>query len=350
MRSHDNSNAELTWVTLAQMIGCVLVIFGHSFPFVTDVPKVVSRSQVWLYAFHMPLFVWCSGFLFAFTRQTEKNGLWEFASKRAMKILVPYVMLSLVGIVPKALFASVLNDSLSLDANSLTRAFLVPRENIWGHFWFLPMIYLLGIGGYVLDSLYSKTKYRACLWAVTIVALMAVSEVKTEAGKWLGMNDVLHFGWVYALGILVAIIGKEFLGKLNQNTKRLWTIGVGTLVASIVLFVVLSHPTGVTLAIRNGAIAVMMTAGIVAQSMLIGRKWHIERDSLIAQTYQIFMLSWPCQLLVEVVTERLLHLPWYVIMPLVFTAGVCGPLVLIWMIDWFETRTRTRFLSYILGR
>ncbi len=350
MRFHVNSNSNLNWVTLAQMIGCVLVIFGHSFPFVTDVPRVLGQSQVLLYCFHMPLFVWCSGFLFAYTRQTEKIGLGAFAGKRAMKILVPYVMLSLVGIVPKAMFASVLNGSLSLDAYSLTRAFLVPRENIWGHFWFLPMIYLLGVGGYVLDSLYRKTKYRVGLWTVTIIALMAVSEVKTEIGMWLGVNDVFHFGWIYALGILVAVTGMDTLNKLNDRIKSLWTIGGSTFVASIVLFVACGYQTDVVLVMRNAAIAVMMIAGILSWSILIGESLHIDRRSLIAQTYQIFILSWPCQLVAEVVTERLLHLPWCVIMPSVFVTGVCGPLVLIRLVEWIEAKTTTRFLSFILGR
>lgn len=54
---NDNLKGELRYITLAQVIGCVLVIFGHSFPFVTEVPRAVRESQVFLYAFHMPLFV-----------------------------------------------------------------------------------------------------------------------------------------------------------------------------------------------------------------------------------------------------------------------------------------------------
>lgn len=233
MRSQDNANLnpnpnlDLRYITLAQVIGCVLVIFGHSFPFVTEIPRAVSQSQVFLYAFHMPLFVWCSGFLFAYTRQTEKNGLGAFAGKRAMKILVPYVAMSLVGVVPKVMFSSVLNDSMSLDAYSLVRAFLVPRENIWGHFWFLPMIYLMGVGGYVLESVYRKTKMRSGLWLATVIVLLAVSEVKTEGGKWLGVNDILHFGWTYALGVWMALEGVDMMERMANSRRSLLAVGGG---------------------------------------------------------------------------------------------------------------------------
>lgn len=347
---NDNLKGELRYITLAQVIGCVLVIFGHSFPFVTEVPRAVRESQVFLYAFHMPLFVWCSGFLFAYTRQTEKNGLGAFAGKRAVKILVPYVVLSLVGIAPKALFSSVLNDSLSLGAYSLTRAFLVPRENIWGHFWFLPMIYLMGVGAYLLDKIFKKTDKREWWWLIATVGLFAVSEVKSDAGKWLGMNDILHYGWTYVLGVWMGYVGAEWLTELSSKRMALIAVGGGNFIVSLMLLVGLKNVHGTELMLRNSAVAVMMTAGVLAYSMLWARNTTINRRSLIAQTYQIFILSWPCQLVVEVVTERLMHLPWWVVMPSVFVTGVCGPLVLIRLVGWFETKTNTKVLSFVLGR
>ena len=116
------------------------------------------------------------------------------------------------------------------------------------------------------------------------------------------------------------------------------------------MFLVCSPVTGYVLASRNAVIAMLMTGGILSFSMLWAKATNINRRSLIAQTYQIFILSWPCQLVVEVVTERLLHLQWCIVMPAVFVTGVCGPLVLIRLVEWFEARTKTRFLSFVLGR
>lgn len=140
------SPVELKYITLAQIIGCCLVILGHSFPFVTPYPCVLMEGCRFLYAFHMPLFVWCSGFLFAHTMQTERKTFVQYVSQRALKLLVPYFLISLIGLVPKILASSVLNDTLNMDAMEIVRAFLVPREGVWGHFWFLPMIYLIVSG------------------------------------------------------------------------------------------------------------------------------------------------------------------------------------------------------------
>ena len=61
--------------------------------------------------------------------------------------------------------------------------------------------------------------------------------------------------------------------------------------------------------------------------MTWGVNTNINRKSLIAQTYQIFILSWPCQLIVEIIIERILHLQWWIILPSVFLAGVMDHLL-----------------------
>ena len=119
---------------------------------------------------------------------------------------------------------------------------------------------------------------------------------------------------------------------------------------SIVIYVWFNKLIGIDLAVRNAAIALLMTAGIVAVSLSLARICRIDRHSLLAQTYQIFILSWPCQLVVEIVTERLLHLPWWILMPSVFAVGICGPLLLIKLIDLWEGKHKSRVFSIILGR
>ncbi len=166
-RSDTGKNTHLGFITWMQMIGCFLVILGHSYPFVTEVPSWARSLQVFIYDFHMPLFVWCSGYLLVAARQAEKYAFGEYAKHRAVHILLPYLAFSLIGIVPKVLLSGFLNDSLSFDYIAIIRAFLVPRESIWGHFWFLPMIFFLGLIGYGLEYFAQKRtpppKHSLCI-------------------------------------------------------------------------------------------------------------------------------------------------------------------------------------------
>lgn len=148
------------FVALVQLVGCLLVIFGHSYPFVTDVPKQIIDVRTFIYCFHMPLFVWCSGYLLVKTGQSERYGFSQYALRRAKKLLIPYIAFSLVGLVPKIAFSGLLNDKLDLDFLGISRAFLVPRENVWGHFWFLPMIFFMGIAGHAIDKICYFLKKR----------------------------------------------------------------------------------------------------------------------------------------------------------------------------------------------
>lgn len=50
----------ITWM---QVFGCFCVILGHSFPFVTEIPRSLITFRLFLYSFHMPLFVFCGGVL-----------------------------------------------------------------------------------------------------------------------------------------------------------------------------------------------------------------------------------------------------------------------------------------------
>ncbi len=92
-----------------------------------------------------------------------------------------------------------------------------------------------------------------------------------------------------------------------------------------------------------------MIAVILLLCVALDDSIKITRKSLIAQTYQIFILSWPCQLVVEIILERIIHLQWWIILPAVFCSGIIGPLILIRAIDVFESKTRTHFLSLIIG-
>lgn len=332
------SPVELKYITLAQIIGCCLVILGHSFSFVTPYPCVLMEECRFLYAFHMPLFVWCSGFLFAHTMQTERKTFVQYASQRALKLLVSYFLISLIGLVPKILASSVLNDTLNMDAMEIVRAFLVPREGVWGHFWFLPMIYLIGVIGYLLDKISKKVG----TWIVITLVAFALSFFKSDVLGWFGVNDVLLYFMYYSMGVVS--------DRMAFNMKLCnWMYLVGAVLMALALFFTITSGVGM-IHCCNTVIAILMIFAIVQLCRMYADRTTIQRKSLIAQTYQIFILSWPCQLLVGVVVERILHMNWTVFIPVVFVTGIVMPLILLKLMDWLEEKIDVRYMSFILGR
>lgn len=332
------SHVELKYITLVQIVGCCLVILGHSFPFVTAYPSAVKVCIHFLYTFHMPLFVWCSGFLLALTMQSDRMSTAKYARKRAVKLLVPYFVISLIGLIPKLLASSVLNDNLNMDAVSIIRAFLVPRECVWGHFWFLPMILLIGILGFMVEKFSKKTT----VWIMVVLASFALSFYQNDVLQWFAINDVLQFFMFFAAGVLCC----RFTNNINFCH---WSYIGSALLLSLVLFFSITS-NALLIHTRDTLIAALMIFVIVQLCKKFDNSINVNRNSLIAQTYQIFILSWPCQLVAGIVIERILILSWMAFIPIVFATGIVAPLILLKLTDWLELKTHTRYISFLLGR
>ena len=128
-----------------------------------------------------------------------------------------------------------------------------------------------------------------------------------------------------------------------------WMYLVGAALMALALFFTIT--SGVEMIhCRNTVIAMLMIFAIVQLCRMYADKTTIQRKSPIAQTYQIFILSWPCQLVVGIVVERILHMNWMVFIPVVFLTGVVIPLILLKLIDWLEEKIHVRYVSFALGR
>jgi len=338
---------DLKYITLAQIVGCLLVILGHSYPFVTEMPNAVEQVKGFIYLFHMPLFIFCSGYLLTYTKQIERKSFSEYIGQRTKRLLIPYFVLSLIGILPKYIFSSVLNDSLQLDAMSLVRAFLVPRENIWGHFWFLPMIFFMGALAYLIEKYVLAKSNKAMGWGVVTLILMGVSFFyqPTYDLKWLGINDLALYGWSYALGAVVYYMYGDIKENVHIGKWKMTALCLAGGGISLMISIMREDQDN-----PNILVAFIMISVVLLLCVTWADTTTINRNSLIAQTYQIFIFSWPCQLVIEIILERILHLQWWAILPSTFLAGVIGPLILIKIIDSFENKTNSHLLSLIIGR
>ncbi len=326
----------LTFITWMQMIGCVLVILGHSYPFVTAIPNWAFEFRNFLYDFHMPLFVWCSGYLMVATGTAERYTFQEYCKRRFVRILLPYLMFSVIGFVPKVLLAGVLNDKLNMNLLEIIRVFLVPRESIWGHFWFLPMIFFLGIIGYFILRLKVS---GGVLLSVSLMIGTAVFFAPVLSG-WFSLNDIVHFFVYFVLGMICGKI--EYTPKQSSALVCACVISV---IAGVMLFLLTLNGRMIQF-----IISILMLNAVWMLSLLLEKIYSPERTAVYSQTYSIFILSWPCQLVVEIILERVLGLSFYVIFPAMCLSGLAVPLLLIGFVDWIEKKTHTKILSLTIGK
>jgi|GEM_PF-2301012 len=329
---------KIVYIANAQVIGCLLVVFGHSYPFNVYIPALLESIKNFVYCFHMPLFVFVSGFLVVKADSIKKYGSLNFIKNRALKLLIPYAILSIIGIAPKVLMKNYINDKVEITANYLIRIFLVPRENIWGHFWFLPMIFVFAVLSVLIIKVLEKS-YKTLYFLLVVGIILLFLPPMTS---WFGINDIKNFIFYYILGMFIA--KTEEFEKYIMPFKFIWIC----LPAALIIQIIESDNSFIHIAI--GLVTALL---MILLTIWISGKLHFKQirvaETLNQNIYPIFLLSWPCQVVVEVFANRILHINVLIVMILMFFAGVLGPLLIVKMICFVETHTPIRFLSIIIG-
>lgn len=133
----NEKNRQIVLLTLFAM---TLVVAGHS-----DVTSDYKSLWIykWAYSFHMPLFFFISGFLFALTVPNTKLRTLSFSSfikKKALRLLIPFLFINTIIFIIKASLikeSSMMQHPVELTWNSFLEAtFLSPM----GFMWFLPAL------------------------------------------------------------------------------------------------------------------------------------------------------------------------------------------------------------------
>lgn len=157
-----NSSDRINWIDNARLIGIYLVVLGH-----TSIPK---EPVNFIYAFHMPLFFFISGFIF---NPSKFSSQFDFVKRRSKQLIIPYFGFSIITY----LFWYFIGRKFGNDATEQISP-LTPLKGIFyatdtnnylihcGSLWFLPCLYLTEI---VFFSIYNKISKWAFIFILLII-------------------------------------------------------------------------------------------------------------------------------------------------------------------------------------
>lgn len=233
------------------------------------------------------------------------------------------------------------NEEVSFDFYYFIKTIFSPRDNVWGHFWFLPTLLIIYIFSYLLLKLYKKK------WAFTFVILIAlVLAIFPIDINWFAINDICDLLIYFCVGIASCDL---VLNKKSQLFKLSVSI-IFTFISIIAFSFFHSHYYFGCNWVKNAlsvSIAFMMLYSIIYLTILIDKKSVKILDYLDGKTFTIYILSWPCQAVTEVVLNRILHLDWFVTIPLMFIAGLIMPLLFIFV--YRRLKWNPKFINLIVG-
>lgn len=237
----------LGYLDIAKALCIILVVVGHFCPATTNALwEKVSRA---IYSFHMPLFMFASGLLFAHT--WKKQPYLSFVSKKFQRLMIPYFCTSIVIIGIKMAMQGVLHVANEVTLKDLAEMFWYPSAAL--HLWFVWALMIIFIAAGISPSRTYRlflTAAAAALWITPVnpphvfcidqVCHMAVFFMSGVMFRDLGCHRLLYpettaeklTGSAIFLGAASAFTLMEILlfnGKLPQVFSRLLPfLGIAT--------------------------------------------------------------------------------------------------------------------------
>ncbi len=133
-------------IALLNVWGIMLVVLGHSGFEEPVIAEKLRGLHSWIYSFHMPLFFFLSGYLFSLTNPdfTKIKPL-AFLKKKALRLLVPYVVLGVILWGIKFAFSSFSHADRDFSLESFLLMFVAPTEanSTMGYLWYIVTLFFL---------------------------------------------------------------------------------------------------------------------------------------------------------------------------------------------------------------
>lgn len=316
-----NQQVFLKFIAYLQVIGIILVVFGHSFHEYPDGAHGTSLLIYRLcYNFRMPLFMFVSGFLMLYTtfkRSGEPPSIRRFTLKKIKRLLIPYAVLTLVTYVPRAAMSGIADDPLPLTARGMLESLYLTDRLPIPFFWFIQASFLLLIVTYTVITLSRRTRVPAALTYAGIIAALVGAQFIT----W---GDTEIFGYHYAknLGIYF-VLGAVYCEFYTQIDRYLPLDSAASMIISFAIWLgTFLMWEGTDMSRISSLFGIAMC---ISMAKLLVKYKVSFLDHLVGANYLIFLLSWYFNVLTQQVLAHFITLPWWVHTVLSLTFGIYIP-------------------------
>ncbi len=308
-------------------IGIFLVILGHSHPSDWSLfhGSFYETIIVFIYIFHMPLFFFIAGFLFEHSKSLEKIGYLRWIKNKTNRLLVPYFFWSAIGFIPKCIQSYY--SGLPLPYKSLLFTLIMPRAGIWGHFWFLPTIFILYAFVALITMLLKKQCHRKYTTLLLLLAcLVNLLPIRTN---YLCLHDLQPAFLYFSAGMLLCQLYKSYSIKMTRHQA---IVGSLCLIGLITLFWHVIEP----IQIRDIILSFLLISLCAAIASILPPSRFIQWIS--KNCMSMFLFSWFFQYPVMLLCQSA-HFSWQMTSMFMFISGLILPVGLIYL-----------YRKYILGK
>ena len=306
-------------------LGILLVLMGHSHS--SDWTKFQNTPLVslikFIYTFHMAMFIFIAGFLFQNSDSLKNIGYHKWLQDKALRLLTPYVFWSLIALVPK--YYAEHHGFAGLNLSYLIKVVFHPRLGIWGHFWFLPVLFFLYL---VFGSLHAIIKNHQWKWLIACELLLTgILYFLPVRNTFLGLADITKNAVFFAIGMAVNQLFTIYdrpLGDKGISPLRILICLAGGIVAFLLRENAHAHRA------VGLPVAIMMIS--VCWILVIQIPYGRIIQYLSGHNFTIYIFSWLFQSVVMMFCDKL-RFAWPLTFVVMFSAGLLGPMTVIFVYE-----------------
>ncbi len=326
-------------VSFLQVFGILLVVLGHSNQGAPSDPFL----HTWIYSFHMPLFMFISGFLLQYGNErkgitlagTPLYGGKGFIWKKTKRLLVPYVAISTLAFLPKASLNRFAIHPVEVSLGGYARQLLYPHENAITHFWFLPTLFIIFLAA-IYGARLLKDFDRPAGHVVLLALLLALHSYNPLGGVGLlNLGGAASFLLYFCLGF--------FCCRYRVVERIVYSPWLTALSFALSLILVVTVGTGILTALNGIVLSILLGR------LYLKRQWRFLHH-LFGASYAIYLFSWFPQAASQQVFLGITHAPWQAGGALAFVSGVYIPwLIYRWIMKHKGTRWGKR-VAFLTGQ
>lgn len=325
------------YISCLQIIGPIFVILGHSLNGIKASGFWYIFSKQFIYLFHMPLFFMISGYLLSRNGWQKNKSYRQFIKNKFIRLIIPYLVWNFIFIYPKKLLQNYISDNVSSNPLMIFKMFLYPRQNIWGHTWFLVALFLL----YLLTPIwklffadYNKIKYVFLFAGIILYCL----PINTEL---LCIGDLNKNVLFFMLGLYLGAMQVDKFLSIMKKTQYLW------LILSIILSALFLYWYKPLSAFRFiPCFPVLMALLSFSRNV---KKLPLNAIKLSKLSFGIYIMHWPVMIVCRVLLYQILKFNETVTVIIMIFTGYCIPLITIWMLRKIQNESIKKPLRYLLG-
>lgn len=301
----------IQWLSVLQGFSMLLVVLGHitlTNTFQDPATPAVAAMERIIYSFHMPLFIFISGWLFCLTCINRDLQYGKMLKKKFKRLGIPFLFFTIATMVIKLLLSPFVKRPV--DFEEIINTFVFFSSNPLGEMWFI--IVLL-----ILMSLYPVyrwlSRHDALIWGFGAALVLFIA--LPEDIQYFQLSKVVRFSIYFLCGIICCRY------KIIETYSSKWY----TLLGALALFICVNCLELASPLLNHKMVyAIGALSGIalsVAVCSFITTLRPTAFSSFSAYTFQIFLLGIFFQMAVRVIYGKVGHYN-PVIYPVMFALSI----------------------------